>query len=71
MDSIDNDFERGQIISAIKKKGPCNIIDLSKFTNLSKEKIYSHLIQLKQDNKIKIVGIKEEYDLYDIPRIKN
>ncbi|MFX1452081.1 MAG: hypothetical protein ACFFCM_14680, partial [Promethearchaeota archaeon] len=70
LDSIDQDFERGHIISAIKKKGPLNIIAISKYTGLSKDKTYSHMIQLKNDNRIKIIGSKDGYDLYDVPRVK-
>ncbi|MHA1382929.1 MAG: 4Fe-4S binding protein [Candidatus Helarchaeota archaeon] len=70
LNSIDQDFERGQIISIIKKKGPSTIIELSNYSGLSTDVIFSHMLQLKTDNRIKIIGIKEDYDLYDVPRVK-
>ncbi|MHA1379108.1 MAG: 4Fe-4S binding protein [Candidatus Helarchaeota archaeon] len=71
LESIDQDFERGQIISTIKKNGPSNILEISKNTGLSKNIIYSHLIQLKTDSRVKIIGLRDGYDLYDVPKVKS
>jgi len=69
LSAISVDFERGLLLSLLKKKGPLDIRDLSRLSRLPEKKVVQHILKLVKDKTIVPEGMKEDYFLYDIPRV--
>lgn len=66
--AIKMDFERGLILSILKTEGPSNILELAKLSNIPSNKVLRHILKLEHDKNITIIGPKDNYFLYDVPR---
>ncbi|MDD1777022.1 MAG: hypothetical protein LUQ65_02560, partial [Candidatus Helarchaeota archaeon] len=69
LNAVSVDFERGLLLSLLRKKGPLDIRDLARLSWLSEKKVVQHLLKLVKDKTIVTEGMKEDYFLYDIPRV--
>lgn len=67
--AIGVDFERGLLLTLLKKKGPLDIRDLARLSKLPEKKVVQHIIKLVRDKTIVTEGLKEDYFLYNFPRI--
>ncbi len=63
------DFERGLLLSILKKKGPASIKDLAKWSNFPENKIVHHVLKMVKDKIILTKGTENDYFKYDISRI--
>ncbi len=69
LSAIGVDFERGLLLTLLKKKGPLDIRDLARLSKLPEKKVVQHIIKLVRDKTVVTEGMKEDYFLYNIPRI--
>jgi len=58
---LEEEFERGRILSELKENGPLTVPELSDKTGLPKKKIMWHLICMMKDGRISIWGKKGDY----------
>jgi len=61
--------ERGLILKELKEKGPSTLEKLSKATGLDKEKLFKHIVALRQLGKIAFVDKKENEFVYGLPEV--
>ena len=59
--------ERNLIIKEIKTKGPLTVDELSKATSMDKEKLFKHVIAMRQFGKITIKGERDNQLTYGLP----
>ena len=59
--------ERSLILREIKKQGPSTLDELAKATGMDREKLFKHLIAMRQFGKIAIAGERDNQLVYGLP----
>ena len=59
--------ERASIIKEIKSQGPQTLDELSKTTGMDKEKLFKHMIAMRQFGKVAITGERDNQLVYGLP----
>ena len=59
--------ERSQILKEIKNQGPLTLDELSKTTGIDREKLFKHIIAMRQFGKIAIAGERNNQLVYGLP----
>jgi len=59
--------ERSHILKEIKNQGPLTLDELSKTTGIDKEKLFKHIIAMRQFGKIAIAGERDNQLVYGLP----
>jgi len=59
--------ERSLILKEIKSQGPSTLDELSKTTGIDKEKLFKHIIAMRQFGKIAIAGERDNQLVYGLP----
>jgi len=59
--------ERSLILKEIKNQGPLTLDELSKATSMDKEKLFKHMIAMRQFGKIAITGERDNQLVYGLP----
>jgi predicted transcriptional regulator len=59
--------ERALILNHIKDQGPQTLDELSKVTGIEKEKLFKHMIAMRQFGKVAIAGEKDNQLIYGLP----
>ena len=59
--------ERSLILKEIKGQGPQTLDELSKTTGIDKEKLFQHIIAMRQFGKIAITGERDNQLVYGLP----
>jgi len=59
--------ERSLILKEIKNQGPSTLDELSKATGIDKEKLFRHIIAMRQFGKIAIAGERDNQLVYGLP----
>jgi predicted transcriptional regulator len=59
--------ERALILNHIKGQGPQTLDELSKVTGIDKEKLFKHMIAMRQFGKVAIAGEKDNQLIYSLP----
>jgi predicted transcriptional regulator len=59
--------ERSLILKEIKSQGPSTLDDLSKATGIDREKLFKHIIAMRQFGKIAIAGERDNQLVYGLP----
>lgn len=59
--------ERNLIVKGIKDQGPQTLDELSKVTGIEKEKLFRHVIAMRQFGKIAIAGERDNQLVYGLP----
>ena len=59
--------ERTLIIKEIKNQGPQTLDELSKTTGMDKEKLFKHMIAMRQFGKVAITGERDNQLVYGLP----
>jgi len=59
--------ERNLILKGIKDQGPSTLDELSKVTGLDREKLFRHIIAMRQFGKIAIAGERDNQLVYGLP----
>jgi len=59
--------ERSLILREIKNQGPSTLDELSKVTGIDREKLFKHIIAMRQFGKIAIAGERDNQLVYGLP----
>jgi predicted transcriptional regulator len=59
--------ERTLIVNQIKSQGPQTLDELAKVTGIEKEKLFKHMIAMRQFGKVAIAGEKDNQLIYGLP----
>ena len=59
--------ERNLILKGIKNQGPSTLDELSKATGIEREKLFRHIIAMRQFGKIAIAGERDNQLVYGLP----
>jgi len=59
--------ERNLILKEIKGQGPLTLDELAKTTGMDKEKLFKHIIAMRQFGKIAIAGERDNQLVYGLP----
>lgn len=59
--------ERSLILKELKNQGPSTLDELSKITHIEKEKLFRHMIAMRQFGKIAITGERDDQLVYGLP----
>jgi len=59
--------ERSLILKEIKNQGPSTLDELAKATGIEKEKLFRHIIAMRQFGKIAIAGERDDQLVYGLP----
>ena len=59
--------ERTLILNQIKNQGPQTLDELSKVTGIEKEKLFKHMIAMRQFRKVAIAGERDNQLVYGLP----
>jgi len=59
--------ERNLILKGIKSQGPLTLDELAKATGMDKEKLFKHIIAMRQFGKIAIAGERDNQLVYGLP----
>lgn len=59
--------ERSLILNQLKDQGPQTLDELSKVTGIGKEKLFKHMIAMRQFGKIAIAGERDNQLVYGLP----
>jgi len=59
--------ERNLILKEIKNQGPVTLDQLVKSTGIDKEKLFKHIIAMRQFGKIAIAGERDNQLVYGLP----
>jgi len=59
--------ERSLILKEIKNQGPSTLDELAKVTGIDKEKLFKHIIAMRQFGKIAIAGERDNQLVYGLP----
>jgi predicted transcriptional regulator len=59
--------ERSLILRQIKDQGPSTLDELSKATGMDREKLFRHIIAMRQFGKIAITGERDNQLVYGLP----
>ncbi|MHA1636940.1 MAG: 4Fe-4S dicluster domain-containing protein [Candidatus Thorarchaeota archaeon] len=66
---LENEIERGTMLILIRELGAMSAKDLAEKTDIPKDRVLQHLLRMKRDELLLIVGETHGYVLYDVPRI--
>jgi len=59
--------ERNIILKEIKNLGPSTLDELSKATGIEREKLFKHIIAMRQFGKVAISGERDDQLVYGLP----
>jgi len=59
--------ERSLILKGLKNQGPSTLDELSKVTGIEKEKLFKHMIAMRQFGKVAITGERDDQLVYGLP----
>jgi len=59
--------ERNLILREIKSQGPSTLDELSKATGIDRERLFRHIIAMRQFGKIAIAGERDNQLVYGLP----
>ncbi len=59
--------ERNLIIKEIRNQGPSTLDELVKTTGMEKEKLFKHIIAMRQFGKVAIAGERDNQLVYGLP----
>ena len=59
--------ERNHIIKEIRNQGPSTLDELVKTTGIEKEKLFKHIIAMRQFGKVAIAGERDNQLVYGLP----
>jgi len=59
--------ERSLILKEIKNQGPSTLDELAKVTGIDREKLFKHIIAMRQFGKIAIAGERDNQLVYGLP----
>ncbi len=59
--------ERSLIIKELKNQGPQTLDELTKVTGMEKEKLFKHMIAMRQFGKVAIAGERDNQLVYGLP----
>jgi predicted ArsR family transcriptional regulator len=59
--------ERSLILNQLKTNGPMTLDELTKTTGMEKEKLFKHMIAMRQFGKVAITGERNEQLVYGLP----
>jgi len=59
--------ERSLIVKELKSQGPQTLDELSKVTGIEKEKLFKHMIAMRQFGKVAITGERDNQLVYGLP----
>lgn len=59
--------ERNIILKGIKERGPSTLDELSKATGIDREKLFKHVIAMRQFGKLAIAGERDNQLVYGLP----
>ena len=65
---LQDEVERGAILALVREKGALTSKDLTEQTGISQDKVFLHLVQMKRNEDLVIVGEEHGYVLYDVLR---
>lgn len=59
--------ERNLIVKGLKDQGPQTLDELSKVTGIEKERLFKHVIAMRQFGKVAIAGERDNQLVYGLP----
>lgn len=59
--------ERNLIVKELKDQGPQTLDELSKVTGIEREKLFKHVIAMRQFGKLAIAGERDNQLVYGLP----
>jgi len=59
--------ERSLILKEIKNQGPSTLDELAKVTGIDREKLFKHILAMRQFGKIAIAGERDNQLVYGLP----
>lgn len=59
--------ERSLILKEIKSQGPLTLDELTKTTGIEKERLFKHIIAMRQFGKVAITGERDNQLVYGLP----
>lgn len=59
--------ERSLILKGLKEQGPLTLDELVKTTGIEKEKLFKHMIAMRQFGKVAITGERNDQLVYGLP----
>lgn len=59
--------ERSLILKGLKNQGPSTLDELLKVTGIEKEKLFKHMIAMRQFGKVAITGERDDQLVYGLP----
>ena len=59
--------ERNLILKGLTNQGPSTLDELSKVTGMEKEKLFKHMIAMRQFGKVAITGERDDQLVYGLP----
>jgi predicted ArsR family transcriptional regulator len=59
--------ERSLILNQLKSNGPMTLDELTKTTGMEKERLFKHMIAMRQFGKIAITGERDNQLVYGLP----
>jgi NADPH-dependent glutamate synthase beta subunit-like oxidoreductase/ferredoxin len=65
---LQDEVERGAILALVRERGPLTSKDLTDQTNIPQDRVFLHLVQMKRNEELVIVGEEHGYILYDVLR---
>ncbi|TFG33372.1 4Fe-4S dicluster domain-containing protein [Candidatus Thorarchaeota archaeon] len=65
---LQDEVERGTILALVREKGALTSKDLTDKTGIPQDKVFLHLVQMKRNEDLVIVGEEHGYVLYDVLR---
>ena len=65
---LQDEVERGAILALVREKGPLTSKNLTEQTSIPQDKVFLHLVQMKRNEELVIVGEDYGYVLYDVLR---
>ncbi len=68
---LENEIERGIILVLIREQGPMTAKDIVERTRIPSNRVFSHLLRMKRDELLTVVGEAHGYVVYDVPRTPN
>ena len=65
---LQDEVERGAILALVREKGPLTSKNLTELTSIPQDRVFLHLVQMKRNEELVIVGEEHGYVLYDVLR---
>ncbi len=59
--------ERNLIIKGLKEQGPLTLDELVKVTGMDRERLFKHMIAMRQFGKVAIAGERDDQLVYGLP----